>query len=282
MLSTLAIDPAFREVAAWNVFDANVRLGHSGVYGELALETDDLLKEMDRFGIRRALVSHFAGDEYDAEEGNNLLAREVTPGFSPARAALKGGATSPETKPLPGQIPERLVPVWAALPERSFIEKLAPRGPVVVRLSYGVQKHNFSWAPWCSGELYEFLQAHSVLTIIAREDLAWDSLAQLLTSFPRLKVLLLETGYRAERYLFPLFKQHPNLYIDTSTYVAHRQLESHVEKLGPDHLLFGSRLPLYEAGAALAVLATARIPDETRLLIAGGNLRRVLQLPMVD
>jgi hypothetical protein len=246
-LSASAIDPAF--AAAWNVFDANVRLGHSGVYGELALETGDLLKEMDRFGIGRALVSHFAGEEYDAEQGNNLLAC---------------------------QLHERLVPAWAALPDPLFIEKLAMRRPVAVRLSFGVKKHNFSWAPWCSGELYEYLQEHSVLTLIAREDIEWDSLAQLLGNFPRLQVLLLETGYRADRYLFPLFKQHPNLYIDTSTCVAHRQLESLVEKFGPDHLLFGSRLPLYTAGAALAVLASARISESAKLAIAGGNLRRLL------
>jgi hypothetical protein len=249
-LSALAIDPAFGEVATWSVFDANVRLGHSGIYGELALETDDLLKEMDRFGIQRALVSHFAGEEYDAEEGNNLLA---------------------------GQCHERLVPAWAGLPDRLFVQKLAMRHPTAVRLSYGVKKHNFSSAPWCSGELYEYLQDHFVLTLMAREDIEWDSLAQLLGNFPRLQVLLLETGYRADRYLFPLFKQHPNLYIDTSTYVAHRQLESFVEKFGPEHLVFGSRLPLYSAGAALGVLATARISDEARLSIAGGTLRRLLR-----
>jgi predicted TIM-barrel fold metal-dependent hydrolase len=145
-----------------------------------------------------------------------------------------------------------------------------------VRLSYGVKKHNFSSAPWCSGELYEYLEEHSVLTLMVREDIKWDSLAQLLENFPRLRVLLLETGYRADRYLFPLCKQRPNLYIDTSTYVAHRQLESFVENFGPEHLVFGSRLPLYAAGAALAVLATARISDEARLSIAGGTLRRLL------
>jgi hypothetical protein len=234
-------------VAAWNVFDANVRLGRSGVYGELALETDDLLKEMDRFGIQRALVCHFAAEEYNAEEGNNLLASECH---------------------------ERLVPAWAALPEQP--QELVKRHPVAVRLSYGVKKHNFSWAPWCSGELYEYLQEHSVLTLMAREDIEWDSLARLLGDFPRLQVLLLETGYRAERFLFPLFERHPNLHIDTSTYVAHRQLESFVDKFGPERLVFGSRLPLYEAGAALGVLATARISDEARLSIAGGTLRRLL------
>jgi predicted TIM-barrel fold metal-dependent hydrolase len=249
MLSASAIDPAFREVADWQIFDANVRLGHSGVYGELALETDALLEEMDRFGVRQALVSHFACDEYDAQEGNNVLASAVN---------------------------ERLVPVWAALPEEPFIQELSARRPLAVRVSYGFLKHNFSWAPWCAGQLYEYLQAHSILTVIAREDLAWDSLAQLLGTFPRLKVLLLETGYRADRYLFPLFKQHPDLYIDTSTYVAHRQLETFVDRFGPDHLLFGSRLPLYDAGAALAVLATARISDRAKLSIAGGTLRRLL------
>jgi hypothetical protein len=248
-LSASVIDPAFAEVATWNVFDANVRVGHSGVYGELALEADDLLEEMDRSGIQQALVSHFAGEEYDAEEGNNLLARECH---------------------------ERLVPAWAALPDPLFIQKLATRHPAAVRLSYGIKKHNFSSAPWCSGELYEYLEEQSVLTLIAREDIEWDSLAQLLGSFPRLQVLLLETGYRADRYLLPLFERHPNLYVDTSTYVAHRQLESFVEKFGPEHLVFGSRLPLYAPGAALAVLATARISDEAKLWIAGGTLRRLL------
>ena len=76
-------------------------LGHSGVHGELALETDDLLKEMDRFGIQRALVSHFAGEEYDVEEGNNLLARECH---------------------------ERLVPAWAALPDQ-LLQKLGAATP---------------------------------------------------------------------------------------------------------------------------------------------------------
>ena len=144
-MSASAINPAFLEVADWNLFDANVRLGPSGIHGELALGAGDLVREMDRFGIQRALVSHFACDEYDAEEGNNALAADLH---------------------------ERFVPVWAALPEPSFLEKLAARKPVAVRLSYGALKHNFSSAPWCSGELYEYLQDKSVLTIIAREDLA--------------------------------------------------------------------------------------------------------------
>jgi len=248
-LSGSAIEPAFSEVSAWDLFDANVRMGPSGVHGEIALEASDLLAEMDRFGIKQALVAHFAAEEYDAEEGNRALARDLHP---------------------------RLVPAWAALPDRGFIEKLWALRPAAVRLSFGVKKHNFSPALWCCGELYESLQERCIVTVMVREDIEWDSLASLLEKFPRLPVLLLETGYRADRYLFPLFSRYPNLYIDTSTYVAHRQLESFVDRFGAGHLVFGSRLPFYTPGAALAVLASARISEEAKLAIAGGTLRRLL------
>ncbi|MGH9398130.1 MAG: amidohydrolase family protein [Terriglobia bacterium] len=247
------IEPALQEITGWNLFDANARVGHSGVHGGLAVEVPELIAEMDRFGIKRALVSHFAAEEYDAEEGNRELSQD-TRGY-----------------------PDRMVSAWAALPDSASIKALAERRPIAVRLSFGVYQHNFSPARWCSGELYEYLQTNDVLTVIQRQTIEWDSLESLLKNFPGLKVLLLETGYRADRYLFPLLRSFSNLYFDSSTYVAHRQLETFVETFGAGRLVFGSRLPLYTPGASLAVLATARISDEARLSIAGGTLRRLLE-----
>ncbi len=249
-MSKSGIEPALAEVAAWNVFDANARVGHSGVHGELALGAPELMGEMDRFGIRRALVSHFAAEEYDAEEGNRAL------------AAL-----------LPNS---RFVPAWAALPDADFIEALDKRQPVAVHLFFGVHQHNFSPSSWCSGELYEFLQARSVLVVIERQHIEWDALESLLRNFPRMKILLIETGYRADRHLFPLLRRHSNLFFESSMILAYRQLEAFVERFGSEHLVFGSRLPLYTPGAALAVLASARISDDDRLAIAGGTLEKLL------
>ncbi|MGH9405591.1 MAG: amidohydrolase family protein [Terriglobia bacterium] len=231
-----------------DVFDAHVTAGPSGIHGALALEMPELLAEMDRFGIRAALASHFAAQEYDAAAGNRTL------------AALQS---------------ERLVPAWALTPET--LACVREHDARATRLSFGPERHNFSAAPWCSGELCEYLQAKQVLTLISREDLDWDALARLLENFPRLSVLFLDIGYRSDRYLFPLLRRFPGLYFETSTYLAHRQLESFVERHGADRALFGSRLPLYTPGAALAVLATARISDAARAAIAGGNLRRLLR-----
>jgi len=245
------------EVSNWNIMDVNVRLGPSGIHGELALEKDALLVEMDRFGINTAVVSHFTAEEYDAREGNSALA---------------------------GNRNVRLIPAWSALPDSSDVEALARRNPNVVKLCCASSKHNFSSASWCSGELLEYLQDKSILVLVSREDLqlgtptGWDNLVALLSNFSRLPIVLLDLGYRSDRYLFPLLKRHTNLHFETSNYAAHRQLECYVEAFGSDRALFGSQLPLFTPGAALAVLISARISDEAKLAIAGGNLRRLLKV----
>ena len=248
-MSTLPIEPGLAECAHWNIFDANVYVGHSGIDGALALEAPELLLEMDRFGIRRALASHFISHEYDAVEGNRALERDANP---------------------------RLVPVWSSSTDAASIADLETRAPRAARLWFGILHHNFSSTAWCAGELLEYLQENRVLTLISRAEIEWNAIAQLLQNFPRLRVLLLDIGYRSDRYLFPLLKRFQNLYFDSSTYVAHRQLEWYLEHFGPDRVVFGSRLPLYTPAAALMTLGTARVPDSARLAVAGENLRRLI------
>ncbi|MGH9616135.1 MAG: amidohydrolase family protein [Acidobacteriaceae bacterium] len=248
-MSASPIEAALAECAHWDILDANVYVGHSGISGALALEAPELLLEMDRFGIKRALVSHFVSHEYDAVEGNRALDRDANP---------------------------RFVPAWSSSPDPSSLTDLERRNPRAVRLWFGVLHHNFSSAAWCASELFEYLQANRVLTVISRPEIEWDAVAVLLENFPRLNVLLLDVGYRSDRDLFPLLKKFPNVYFDSSTYFAHRQLEWYLEQFGPDRMVFGSRLPLYTPAAALMVLGTARVPDAARLAVAGGNLRRLI------
>ena len=248
-MSEYLSESLFAEAADWNLFDVNARLGSSGVHGELALDTDGLLLEMDRFFIPRALVSHWESEEYDAALGNEALARDRHP---------------------------RMTPAWGVLPNSQFVTGLALRNPVAVRITPGITQHNFSLAAWSAGEMFDYLQQHAVITLIATSDIGWPGLTTLLENFPRLPVVLLETGYRADRYLWPLLERFPLLHFDSTTYLAHRQLEAFVESRGAERLLFGTRLPLFTPAASLGVLATARISDASRLAIAGGNLQRLL------
>lgn len=237
------------ETAAWDLFDVNVRAGLSGVHGELALEPAELLKEMDDFYIRSALVSHWAAEEYDAVTGNASLAQIAEPRFTPA---------------------------WGILPEASFIEALAARKPLAVRITPGLRQHSYSLGTWCAGPMFEYLQDRSIVSLISHSDIVWEEVAAILENFPRLPLVLLDTGYRADRYLFPLLDRFPSLHFDSATYLAHRQLESFVEQRGSGPLLFGSRLPLFTPASAIGVLASARIAESDKRAIAGDNLRRLL------
>src|SRR6185503_10884119 len=136
MRESSGTETLLREAADWDLFDANVRVGSSGVHGELALEKPGLLEEMDRFYIRRALVSHWAGEEYDPAVGNEALAREAD---------------------------ERLTAAWAVLPGAEFLEALAARRPKAVRITPGPTQHNFSLAAWSAGPMLEFLQDNNIL-----------------------------------------------------------------------------------------------------------------------
>jgi hypothetical protein len=248
-VSEYSPESLFKDAAGWDLFDVNVRVGPSGVHGELALETADLLSEMDRFYIREVIASHWTAEEYDPSTGNDALARDLHP---------------------------RITPAWSVLPDAVAIESLEHRKPVAVRMTPGLQQHNFSLAAWCSGSLLDYLQENRILTLISRPDIEWSDLQRLLDNFPRLPVVLLDAGYRADRHLFPLLEQYPLLHFDSATYLAHRQLEAFVDRYGASQLLFGSRLPLYTPAASLGVLASARIRQEDHAAIAGGNLRSLL------
>lgn len=249
-MSKYSSQSLFAEAAEWNLFDVNVRVGPAGVSRELSLDAAALLKEMDDYFIRAAVTVHWTAEIYDPVLGNRVLEECLD---------------------------SRLIPAWVALPEREYIDELAKRRPQAVRLAPRAgEPGNYPLTAWGAGDLLDYLQMHSVVTLIAREAIEWQTLFSLLADFPRLVLVLLDVGYRADRFLFPLLRRFPNLYIDSATYLAHRQLESFVERIGADRILFGTRLPLFTPASSLGVLGSARIPDSDRLAIAGGNLRRLL------
>jgi hypothetical protein len=237
------------ELAELDLLDANVRVGPSASHGHLALEADALLAEMDRFHIRQALVSHWTAEEYDAAAGNRALARDLRP---------------------------RLLPAWTALPAGESLDELARLAPRAVRLTPGKKQHNYSLSRWCSDALLDYLEQYNVVTLLSMQEVGWEEVAAVLDNFPCLQLVLLDLGYRADRYLFPLLDQYPGLHFDSATYLAHRQLEAFIEQHGADRVLFGSRLPLFTPGSALGVLTSARVSQDDKQAVAGGNLRRLL------
>ena len=83
-------------------------------------------------------------------------------------------------------------------------------------------------------------------------------------------------SYTHKRSLFGLLDACPNLYCDTSCFHAYRGLEEVCASFGAERMLFGTRLPYYNALAAKALVLYADLDGADRAAIAGGNLRRLL------
>lgn len=104
----------------------------------------------------------------------------------------------------------------------------------------------------------------------------WEAVHLLGTDHPSLPVVLTRVNYRQERFLYPLWARHRNLYVDISLFQAHRAIEEAVSCYGHERLLFGTGLPFYEAGGPMMMVRLSEIAPASQCAIAGSNLRRLL------
>jgi len=237
-------------------FDSNAMIGALGAGPTgLGLSAAGLLAEMERYGIKQALVTSTAALEYNASAGNRVLAEEIKPhaNLFPLYALT----------PDPGALEEAA----ALLPSRRFAALMAPDH----------EHHNFSLREWCSGPLLAALERRNIPVFLRPALAGWEAVAAVLEAHPRLNVVATHTGYRADRYIYPLAHRYPRLLVETSMYVGHRQLEEFARTFGAARLLFGTNLPHYTPAAAIAVLAYAQLNEADRARVAGGNLKLLLE-----
>ena len=240
-------------------FDCNMRIGRAGVVRpEHILDASGLLNEMEYAGISSALIYHAWALEWDPVGGNARLATEIDQcgWFYPCCVALPHA-----TQELPSP-----AAFAADLQARRGAARLYPRA------------HNWSLGEWCAGQLLAALEEFRIPTLIELAQIDWNELAALLADHPQLPVILLATSYRIDRQIYPLFEKHSNLYLETATYQVMRGIEDVCRLFGPQHLVFGTGLPLLDAGGPIAQVMYAELPDEHKRMIAGETLARLLGL----
>ena len=99
----------------------------------------------------------------------------------------------------------------------------------------------------------------------------------MLERYPELPVILCYMNiWPADRYYRPFLAQFPNLYMELSSMITDQGIRQLVEEYGPDRLLFGSRFPQMYIGGQQLMLRHAKISEEAKDLIAGGNFLRLM------
>lgn len=243
-------------------FDCYCGLGYltAPAFGQEFPTAQELQVALEDAGIDAALVFSPAAFEYDPFLANQALMEEIA-----------GHAN--------------LHPCWVLLPPATgeqpppleLVTLMAEQGVRAARLAPGRTRNNFSLAAWSVDPLLEALAQAHVPVFLDLDESDWPEIAALLARHPTLPLVLTNVTYRVDRYLYPLWERHDNLYVEISGYQGLRAIEAAVLRFGPERLLFGTHMPRFTPGAALAAVTYAEISANARTLIAGGNLRRLLE-----
>jgi len=243
------------------LFDSNCMLGKIvAPKAGFPLDAGELLEVMDHFEIAEAIVYHSLSKEYHPAFGNPALCQQIAHS-------------------------RRLHGMWVVMPsgtgdfpaEKPLVEAMRAEGIKAARVFPHPDRHNFSLKDWCSAGLLNSLESLSIPLFVDADQVDWDTVGQLCRDHPGLPLVLTSVGYRSNRFLYPLLEKLDNLHVELSSYCGHRAIEALSERFGAQHLLFGTRLPFFSPGSAVGMLSYARISPVERKLIAGDNLRNMLE-----
>jgi len=240
-------------------FDCYCQIGRYGAPrpGE-PLEPAQVHEAMERAGIGRALAIHALAKELAPIEGNELivaLARE-----------------------------HRWVePCWVAMPHHTgempgpdaLLAEMRKSGVRSVRLYPAL--HGWKFSEYGAGEMVSALENARIPTFIGLDQTNWDEVDRVCSVHPGLPVVLVRVTYRIGRTLYPLLEKHENMMIEISGYQPHRGIEEVAGRFGARRLLFGSGLPVFEPGSAVAMVTYAELPHDQKQMIAAGNLETLLE-----
>lgn len=99
--------------------------------------------------------------------------------------------------------------------------------------------------------------------------------------FPELKIVCGHIGYPWTVEMIAVATKHPNVFIDTSAYIAKRypaDLVEYLKKNGRKKVLFGTNYPMITASKCLEGLDDLKIEDEVRELFLFRNAIRIFNL----
>lgn len=241
-------------------FDANAFIGRCVTGAELPLATaSELLAEMDRHNVDRALVWHISQFDVAPTVGNRLLAEQIAPH-------------------------ERLTGCWTLLPPclpefpspDELVEQM--RAARVRALRVFPESHRYLLRTEVFGATFEMMIDLRVPLIVSlARGTTWPMIYDLLSELPELIVVVADYDcWGADRWFRPLLERYEHVYVDLADYLLDGGIEALVRDHGATRLLYGSGLPIQYPGGMMMAVKHAEIDPADKRAIASGNLERLL------
>jgi len=219
---------------------------------------DDLLAELDRVGIERAVAWHVAQYDVSPQRGNEMLAKDIAPHDN-----LLGCWTL-----LPNQTGE--------MPVDRLLAGMKDAGVVALRAFPG--PHRYLPNRLTLGPLLDAMVEHRIPMIVSmKRGTSWQDVYALMAGVPDLRLIITEHGsWGCGRFFRPLFERYEHVYVDTALYFLDGGIEDVVQKYGPGRILFGSGLPERYPGGMMMYIRHSQMDDDSKAALAGGNMERLI------
>jgi predicted TIM-barrel fold metal-dependent hydrolase len=237
------------------VFDANVGVGDRRDEPSVCRCRADLLAEMDRQGVARALIYHAQAETSSPVAGNEQLA-----------AWLDDDG--------------RLTPQWVALPTEASLAQIkalhAQDKVRSVRL-FSTRAAKLPFRPWSYDPLLSWLSEARVPTWISLPDADAHELVSTLRAYPELVTVLVGAHYLHALWVRPVLQALPSAHLELSRYEPLGEVEALRDAFGAERLVYGSWYPRYAMGPILFYLHHTTLSQKELALVCAGNLERILE-----
>jgi predicted TIM-barrel fold metal-dependent hydrolase len=222
-------------------------------------DEDCIIKKMDLLGIDRIITSPWEG--IMTSKGGN----ETT-----LKAHQKYGSRIEGYVTYNPNYPEDLDKAIEVFHEKQRFIGIKPYHP----------RHQISLLDERYDRWFEYGNQHNLIMLVHVETpeipLRIDELAQ---KYPNMSFLLAHTGqsYDIARCNIAVAKERPNVYLEiTYTALTYGIIEYMVREVGAEKVIYGSDIPMRDAAAQLAWVCYARITEEEKRKIIGGNIQKLM------
>ncbi|MBM3701101.1 MAG: hypothetical protein FJW68_09355 [Actinobacteria bacterium] len=150
------------------------------------------------------------------------------------------------------------------------------------------KNHKYSVDAWAFKYFYEILNRWHFPVVISLDELDitgnkqinWKYFYDLAQKYPDIPIIL-DGGNAKEMvfsgYLFQVLQNTGNVYLNIHNLFAFNQVEEIVQQFGAGKLLFDSNLPFYPEEMVIRRIGNARIINEDRSKIFGGNMKNIIK-----
>lgn len=240
--------------------------GHLGSWNGMHIPRggiEDIIETMDMLGIDKLCLSHSLSLLCDFGRGNDILGQTIE------------------------KYPDRLIGYAAINPNYpddiiSELQRCSDR--------YGMNsaKIHPAWHSYpVNGKGYADFWKYAdenqmvVLTHTYQEDenCCPGLFAKIAAEFRGVKIIMAHAGLTLKGCAesIEVIRKNDNVYVDTASSRCHfGMIERFVERIGAEHVLFGSDIPMLEPAAQIGRIAYSKIKDEDKEKIFGLNMKRLL------